>query len=78
MKVRINIYLKDEILDPEGKAIEKVINRAGYGGIKNVRVRKTIDMDIDAAETEALKIAGEVAQKILINPVIHEADIKRL
>ncbi len=78
MKVRINIYLKDEILDPEGKAIEKVINRAGYSGIKNVRVRKTIDMDIDANETEALKIAEEVAQKILINPVIHEADIRKL
>lgn len=75
MRVRVNIILKPDILDAEGKAIEGVINRAGYDKITGVRVSKSIDMDIDADEKSAFDIAGDVADKLLINPVIHNAKI---
>jgi len=78
VKIRINIHLKSEILDPEGKAIQKVIERAGYDNVKNVRVSKTVDMEIEETGADALQIATEIAEKILINPVIHEADIEKL
>ncbi len=78
MRVRVNIMLKPDILDAEGKAIEEVIKRAGYNKIAGVRVSKSIDMDINADEKAALDIAGDIADKLLINPVIHNVKIRNL
>ena len=47
MKVRIHISLKNGVLDPQGKAIEKSLTNLGFDKVKNVRHCKFIDLDIN-------------------------------
>ncbi|MFH1262395.1 MAG: phosphoribosylformylglycinamidine synthase subunit PurS [Pseudomonadota bacterium] len=74
MNVRIYVTLKTDVLDPQGKAIEKSLHRLGYDGASHVRVGKYIEMKL---ETSDRKIAGvqidEMCRKLLSNPVIEDA-----
>lgn len=77
MKTRIHISLKDGVLDPQGKAIETALHGLGFGGANNVRQGKMIELDVDASsEEEAKKIAEEMCQKLLANPVMERYTIE--
>lgn len=71
MKARIEILLKDGVLDPQGKAIETALGALGFESAKEVRQGKLIELDVDAAsEDEARQKAEEMCQKLLANPVM--------
>jgi phosphoribosylformylglycinamidine synthase PurS subunit len=69
VRVRIDVMLKDEILDPQGQAIERALPALGFSGIERVRVGKHIELDVDGAEDLDAQII-ELATKLLSNPVI--------
>ena len=65
------VMLKEELADPQGKAIEDSLPTMGYGGISDVRVGKYFRFTIEAeSEADARRQAGEVAGRVLSNPVI--------
>jgi phosphoribosylformylglycinamidine synthase len=67
--VLIDVMLKDEILDPQGQAIERALPRLGFDGVRGVRVGKHIELEVDGgADLDAL--VAEIASKLLANPVI--------
>jgi phosphoribosylformylglycinamidine synthase len=67
--VLIDVMLKDEILDPQGQAIERALPRLGFDGVRGVRVGKHIELEVDGgADLDAL--VAEMASKLLANPVI--------
>ena len=71
MKARVFITLKNGVLDPQGKAIEGALGSLGFAGVNGVRQGKYFELEIAAATAdEARKIATEVSQKVLANPVI--------
>ena len=76
MKVRINIVLKDSVLDPQGQAITMSLKNQGFSGVNNVRQGKILDMDLDV---ECLKESKELIEKmckdLLINPQIETFSI---
>ncbi|MCL6119999.1 MAG: phosphoribosylformylglycinamidine synthase subunit PurS [bacterium] len=79
-KAFIKIMLKDEVLDPQGKAVLSVLKSSGYDNVKDVRVGKYIEVDF-AGEVKdghvALKgEAEEISEKILSNPLIEEFTIE--
>ncbi|MGH8910040.1 MAG: phosphoribosylformylglycinamidine synthase subunit PurS [Egibacteraceae bacterium] len=69
VRVRIDVMLKDEILDPQGQAIERALPALGFHGVDRVRVGKHIELDIDDGEDLDGRIT-EMAAKLLANPVI--------
>jgi phosphoribosylformylglycinamidine synthase PurS subunit len=69
VRVRIDVMLKDEILDPQGQAIERALPALGFSGVDRVRVGKHIEVDIDDGEDLDRRIT-ELASKLLSNPVI--------
>lgn len=69
VRVRIDVMLKDEILDPQGQAIERALPALGFSGVDRVRVGKHIELDIDDA-TDLDARVSELAAKLLSNPVI--------
>ena len=77
MKVKINIKLKEGVLDTEGKTIENFLNHnLGFNEISNVRKGKLIEMDID--ETDQAKIdqtVKEICDKMLVNQVIEDYEL---
>jgi phosphoribosylformylglycinamidine synthase subunit PurS len=68
-RVHIDVMLKDEILDPQGQAIERALPKLGFAAVGEVRVGKHIVIDV--AETDDLEArVEEMASRLLANPVI--------
>jgi phosphoribosylformylglycinamidine synthase PurS subunit len=69
-RVAIDVLLKRELLDPQGRATERALPGLGFDGARDVRVGKHIELDVDA---EGEELAGRVAAMcdgFLINPVV--------
>lgn len=73
MKVRIDIMLKEGVLDPQGKAIGHALGTLGFKGVEDVRVGKTIIVTTQETDiAKATQAAKEMAEKILANLVIED------
>jgi len=71
MKALVFVTLKPSVFDPQGNTITEALHQMGYGGVGDVRQGKYFELDL-AANTpeEAKQLAGEIAHKLLANPVI--------
>lgn len=77
MKARIYVTLKKEVLDPQGKAIERSVHKLGFADISGVRAGKLFDVEIEAADPQtARKRLEEIGQKLLSNPVIEHVEVQ--
>jgi phosphoribosylformylglycinamidine synthase len=74
--VAVDVVIKPEILDPQGKAIEAALHRSGHAGVRSVRAGKHFDLDIDDAVTD--DDLEELAATVLANPVIETWTVTRL
>ena len=70
---KIRVTLRPSILDPQGKAVEHAIATLGVNPIREVRMGKYIELQVDSAtEAEARKATEEVCKKLLANPVMED------
>jgi phosphoribosylformylglycinamidine synthase PurS subunit len=71
MKARVFVTLKKSVFDPQGKTIADALHSMGYTGVGDVRQGKFFELELDAGSADqAQKLAAEVADKVLANPVI--------
>ncbi len=71
MKARVFVTLKPSVFDPQGQTIAEALHSLGYSGVGDVRQGKYFELELAAASTdEARRLASEVADKLLANPVI--------
>ncbi|EAI3905622.1 phosphoribosylformylglycinamidine synthase subunit PurS [Campylobacter lari] len=76
MKVTVNITLKNGVLDPQGKAIEKALHSLDFNNIANVKTSKQISFDIACDDKkEALKQVDLMCKELLANTVIEDYEI---
>ena len=76
MKFKINIFLKKGVLDPEGKAIENALLNNGYNKVNDVRVGKTISLNIKSdIKSDALEQVTLMCKEMLVNKVIEDFEI---
>ena len=76
MKVRVQVRLRRDVLDPQGKAIGNALAALGFGGIGEVRQGKLIELEL--AETDparAREQAEAMCKQLLANPVIEDYTI---
>ena len=70
-RVIVDVMLKAEILDPQGRAVQGALGRLGLSGVTDVRQGKQfiieLEGDLDDARRATLK---ELAGELLSNPVI--------
>jgi phosphoribosylformylglycinamidine synthase len=79
MKVRVQVMLRPDILDPQGKAIGNALAALGFGGVDEVRQGKLIELAL--AETEPARAREQVeamCKQLLANPVIEDFAIEVL
>jgi phosphoribosylformylglycinamidine synthase len=75
MRAKVHVFLKPGVLDVQGKAVEGALNGLGWTGVKNVRVGKTIEFDLeDGADADAQVKA--MCDKLLANTVIESYRIE--
>ncbi|MEA2508909.1 MAG: phosphoribosylformylglycinamidine synthase subunit PurS [Actinomycetota bacterium] len=72
----VNVMLKPGIADPQGQTIERALPVLGYTGVREVRVGKRIQLELDAADAnEARDRVVEMCDKLLANPVIESYEV---
>jgi phosphoribosylformylglycinamidine synthase len=65
------VTLKPSVFDPQGHTIAEALHSLGYGAVGDVRQGKYFELDLDVGSAaEAERLAAEVADRVLSNPVI--------
>lgn len=75
-RVAVDVVIKPEILDPQGKAILAALGRMGHAGVIAVRQGKHFELDVD--ETVSDEDLEQMAGTLLANPVIENWAVRRL
>ena len=76
-RVVVDVMLKPEILDPQGKAVHAALDRLGYGGISSVRQGKRFEIELpDGAGPDAVAEIEKAAGTLLANPVIEDFTVR--
>ena len=71
MKTKVHVFLKPGVLDVQGKAIEGALHGLGFSDAANVRVGKTIELDVQGDDAAAATAeATRMAEQLLANTVI--------
>ncbi len=71
MKAIVHIFLKDGVLDVQGKAVESALHGLGFVDAMDVRVGRSITFNLAGDDAEAAKAKVEtMCQRLLANPVI--------
>ena len=77
--VQVKVMPLKELLDPQGKAVMGGLQNLGIMTIQDVRIGKTIQLQVDAGSSdEAKNIAEEATKKLLANPVMEYFEISVL
>lgn len=77
MKAKVFVTLKKGVLDPQGKAVKGSLARTGYDFVKDVRIGKAIELEIDdMPKDEATKKIKEICEKLLANTVMENYKIE--
>ncbi len=76
-RVVVDVMLKPEILDPQGKAVHGALPRLGFDGVVGVRQGKRFELEFDGDITEErLAEVRRAAETLLSNPVIEDYTVK--
>ena len=79
MKALIYVTLKKDVLDPQGKAIQKASASLGYAALTGVRQGKLFDLELEGVDAKAARaLLGELCEKLLANPTIEDYRIVSL
>ena len=71
MKARVYVTLKSGLLDPQGKTVKHALESLGFTRIKDVRVGKYVELELQhGAIATAKKDVERMCQKLLANPVV--------
>ncbi|MCS7049355.1 MAG: phosphoribosylformylglycinamidine synthase subunit PurS [Verrucomicrobiae bacterium] len=73
MKARITVMPKRTVLDPQGKAVKHALESLGFREVRDVRIGKFLEVDLDTGDMEtARRLVDNACQQLLSNPVIEE------
>jgi phosphoribosylformylglycinamidine synthase subunit PurS len=64
-KIVVDVMLKPEILDPQGKAVAAALPRLGFAFAKDVRQGKRFEIEVDGEPTAAQLADVEKAAEVL-------------
>ena len=79
MKLRVLIRLKPGILDVQGSAVQRALAGLGFGDVRELRVGKLIEIDLEAASAAvAQQRVDEMCRKLLANTILEDYTIETI
>ncbi|MGH3095717.1 MAG: phosphoribosylformylglycinamidine synthase subunit PurS [Streptosporangiales bacterium] len=76
-RVVVEVMLKPELLDPQGKALQSALDRQGFDSVSSVRQGKRFELELSAPSTEAaVERVRTMAETLLANPVIEDFTVR--
>lgn len=74
MKARVEVMLRNGVLDPQGEAVRHALGALGFDGVHGVRQGKVIELDLADGTSEA--DVQQMCERLLANTVIESYQIK--
>lgn len=75
-RVVVDVSLKPEILDPQGRAVQGALGRLGLDGVADVRQGKQFVIELEGELTDERRAKiEELAASLLSNPVIEDYSV---
>ena len=79
MKARVVVTLKKSVLDPQGQAVSRALSALGFPEVKEVRLGKIIELDLEVKDAaEAKQRVEQMCEKLLANTVIEEYRVEEI
>jgi len=76
MKVKVEVFFKEGVLDPQGKTVKNALQHLGYDEVDDVRVGKVFTLSLKTSDREAArKRVAQMCEKLLSNPVVETYSI---
>jgi phosphoribosylformylglycinamidine synthase len=76
-RVVVDVMLKPEILDPQGRAVQAALTRLGLDGVADVRQGKRFEITLDGAlDDQRAAMLAKLAAELLANPVIEDHTLR--
>ena len=79
MKFSVTVTLKKDVLDPQGKVVSQTLKNMGIKDLVQVRQGKFFEIEMnngDSVKAEAQ--VKEMCEKLLVNQIIEEFEIKQI
>lgn len=71
MRAQVYVTLKPGLLDAQGKTIKSALEALGFRGVREVRMGKYLELQLNSASAASAKREVErMCRKLLANPVI--------
>lgn len=71
--VKLEIFLKEGILDPQGKTINSALHSLGFNEVEDVKMGKILRIKIEGKDEEEIKEkVKKMSEIFLANPVTEE------
>jgi len=68
---KVYVTLKEDVLDPQGKAVKQSLEALGFRHLRDVRVGKFLELTFENLEPEVVREeARRMCERLLANPVI--------
>ena len=79
MRVRVLVRLRPGIMDVQGAAVQRALVGLGFGDLRDLRVGKVVDVEVDAPNESAARArVDEMCKKLLANPVLEDYSIETI
>ncbi|HEG3306328.1 TPA: phosphoribosylformylglycinamidine synthase subunit PurS [Campylobacter jejuni] len=76
MEVIVNISLKNGVLDPQGKEVEKALHSLNFNSVKEVKIAKQIKISLDEKDEKLAKEqVKKMCEELLANSVIEDYEL---
>ena len=73
MKATVYVTIKQNVLDPQGSAVEGALHSMGFEEVSKVRVGKYLEFDLNTTDrAEAESRITTMCEKLLANTVIED------
>ncbi len=77
VKAKIIVMPKRTVLDPQGKTVKHALESLGFDGIRDVRIGKFIEVELNEKNFADLKRKmDDACHKLLSNPIIEDYHIE--
>lgn len=79
MKAIVCVTLKPDVLDPQGRAIQRACATLGHAAVSDVRQGKLFEISLTTSDRAAAeRLVRELCDKLLANSVIEDWKIERI
>ena len=79
MRLRVLVRLRPGIMDVQGVAVQRALVGLGFGDLRDLRVGKAIDVEVDAPSAAAARArVDEMCRQLLANPILEDYTIETI